>query len=53
MLRYTSRLTLGTLRQYPSKASITSSTPGVKLTNLYGPAPIGAFLKPSSPTFST
>jgi len=27
-----------------------SFTPGVKETNLYGPAPIGAFLKPSSPT---
>ena len=26
--------------------------PGVKATNLYGPAPTGAFLKPSSPTFS-
>jgi hypothetical protein len=34
MLRRTSRLTLGTLRQYPSYASITSSTPGLKLTNL-------------------
>ena len=34
-------------------ASSTSSTPGVKETNLYGPAPIGAFLNPSSPTFST
>ena len=49
----TSRFTLGTLRQYPSKASMTSSTPGVKETNLYGPAPTGAFLKASSPTFST
>ena len=27
--------------------------PGVNETNLYGPAPIGAFLNPSSPTFST
>ena len=27
--------------------------PGCMLTNLYGPAPIGAFLNPSSPTFST
>ena len=27
--------------------------PGWKLTNLYGPAPIGARRKPSSPTFST
>ena len=34
-------------------ASSTNSTPGVNETNLYGPAPIGAFLKPSSPTFST
>src|SRR5215469_3871004 len=49
----TSRSTLGFLRQYPSKASSTSSTPGVNDTNLYGPAPIGAFLNPSSPTFST
>ena len=24
--------------------------PGLLLTNLYGPAPIGCFLKPSSPT---
>ena len=53
MLLNTSRLTDGTLRQYPSKASITRSTPGLKLTNLYGPAPTGAFLKASSPTFST
>jgi hypothetical protein len=41
------------LRQYWSKASNTTSTPGVEDTNLYGPAPIGAFLNPSSPTFST
>src|SRR6516165_874646 len=47
------RFTLGVLRQYWSNASRTSSTPGVNETNLYGPAPIGAFLKPSSPTFST
>ncbi len=40
----TSRFTAGLLRQYPSKASNTSSTPGVNETNLYGPAPIGAFL---------
>ena len=31
--RKTSRFTLGALRQYPSKASSTSSTPGVKETN--------------------
>jgi len=49
----TRRFPLGVLRQYPSKASTTSSTPGVKDTKRYGPAPIGAFLKPSSPTFST
>ena len=48
----TRRFTEGVLRQYPSNASITSSTPGVWLTNLYGPSPIGCFLKPSSPTFS-
>ena len=50
--RRTRRLTLGVLRQYAACASSTSSTPGLKETNLYGPAPIGAFLKPSSPTFS-
>ena len=49
----TSRFTLGVLRQYCSCASSTSSTPGVNDTNLYGPAPTGAFLNPSSPTFST
>jgi hypothetical protein len=49
----TIRLTLGALRQYSSNTSITSSTPGVNDANLYGPAPTGAFLKPSSPTFST
>ena len=32
---------------------MTSSIPGVWLTNLYGPRPIGFFLKPSSPTLST
>jgi len=32
---------------------MTSSIPGLKLTKRYGPAPIGAFLKASSPTFST
>src|SRR4030095_10585031 len=52
-LRSTSRLTWGSLRQNPSNASSTSSTPGVKLTNLYGPAPIGAFFDPDSATFST
>ena len=51
--RKTKRLTLGVLRQYWSKASKTSSTPGVNDTNLYGPAPTGAFLNPSSPTVST
>ena len=30
----TSRFTLGDFRQYPSKASMTSSTPGVNDTNL-------------------
>src|SRR5205085_5351862 len=49
----TSVFTEGGLRQYGSKASMTSSTPGLNETNLYGPAPTGAFLKPSSPTFST
>ena len=47
----TSRLTVGTRRQYPGFASSTTSTPGVWLTNRYGPAPIGCFLKPSSPTW--
>ena len=51
--RKTRRLTLGILRQYPACASSTSSTLGLNETNLYGPAPMGAFLKPSSPTFST
>src|SRR5262249_42309574 len=49
----TSRFTAGVLRQYWSKASSTNSTPGVNDTKRYGPAPIGAFLNPSSPTFST
>jgi hypothetical protein len=49
----TSRFTLGRFRQYVSTASRTSSTPGVNDTKRYGPAPIGARLKPSSPTFST
>jgi hypothetical protein len=48
-----SRLTDGVLRQYPSYASSTSSIPGVNDTKRYGPAPTGAFLKPSSPTRST
>ena len=51
--RKTKRFTFGVLRQYCSKASTTSSTPGVNETKRYGPAPIGAFLNPSSPTFST
>src|SRR5947208_10369497 len=46
----TSVFTLGTRRQYPGYASSTTSTPGLWLTNLYGPAPIGCFLKASSPT---
>ena len=45
--------TLGAFRQYCSLASNTSSTPGMNDTNLYGPAPIGCFLNPSSPTCST
>ena len=49
----TRRLTLGVFLQYCSFASRTRSTPGVDETNRYGPAPMGAFLKPSSPTFST
>src|SRR2546426_11256628 len=49
----TNRFTDGDFRQYWSKASITSSMPVVHDTNRYGPAPTGAFLKPSSPTFST
>src|SRR5207244_2461524 len=32
---------------------MTSSMPGVNETNRYGPAPMGAVLDPSSPTFST
>src|SRR6202158_680544 len=53
MALITTRSTLAGLRQYPSKLSSTSSMPGLSDTNLYGPAPIGAFLNPSSPTFST
>src|SRR5262250_63172 len=49
----TRRFTAGGLRQYCSCASSTSSTPGLKDTNLYGPAPTGAFLNPSSPTCCT
>ena len=53
MVRNTSVFSVGIFRQYCSWASSTSSTPGLKETNLYGPAPTGAFLKPSSPTCST
>ena len=53
MMRKTSVFTAGGLRQYSSWASRVSSTPGLNETNLYGPAPTGAFLKPSSPTCST
>jgi len=42
-----SRFTFGTLRQQPSYASITTSTPNVKLTNLHGPGPIDDFLASS------
>src|SRR5688500_14405219 len=49
----TSRFTAGALRQYLSYASKTTSTPGWLDTNRYGPAPIGCFLNPSSPTCST
>ncbi len=31
---------------------MTISMPGVLLTNLYGPSPIGCLRNPSSPTFS-
>ena len=48
----TRRLTLGLFLQYGSYASSTSSTPGLNETKRYGPAPTGAFLKPSSPAFS-
>ena len=41
MERMTRRFTDGTFRQYPSKASSTSSTPGLNDTTLYGPAPMG------------
>ena len=53
MTRSTRVLTAGVLRQYCSWAASTCSTPGLNETNLYGPAPTGAFLKPSSPTCST
>ena len=53
MLRMTIRFTDGALRQYSGNASTTSSTPGENETSLKGPAPIGDFLNPSSPTFST
>jgi hypothetical protein len=53
MLLNTRRFTAGGFRQYPSKASKTISIPGTTLTSRYGPAPIGAFSKPSSPTRST
>ena len=53
MTRNRARFTCGHLRQYCSWASSVSSTPGLNETNLYGPAPTGAFLNPSSPTFST
>ena len=46
------RFTPGVLRQKPSYASTTSSTPGLNDTKRYGPAPTGAFLKPSSPARS-
>ena len=49
----TTRFTDGAFRQYASYASSVSSMPGLKETKRYGPAPIGAFLKPSSPTLST
>ena len=49
----TRRLTDGVFRQYFSCASRTISMPGWWLTSLYGPAPTGCFLNPSSPTFST
>ncbi len=53
IVRNTSVFTAGGFRQYASWASRVSSTPGLNATNLYGPAPTGAFLKPSSPTCST
>ena len=52
MLRITIRFTCGAFRQYSGNASSVSSTPGLNAANLNGPAPIGAFLNPSSPTFS-
>src|SRR2546425_6219835 len=51
--RSRSVFTEGILRQNCSCASSVSSTPGLKPTTLYGPAPMGAFLNPSSPTLST
>ena len=50
--RMTIVLTFGALRQYSVNASSSSSVPAACLTNLYGPAPIGACLKPFGPTFS-
>ena len=47
------RFKAGGLRQYCSLASSTSSMPGLNDTKRYGPAPTGARLNPSSPTFST
>src|SRR2546428_12563959 len=52
-LLMTRRLIDGTLRQYTGYASSTTSTPGVWLTNLYGPAPMGFLRNPSSPTCVT
>src|SRR5436309_766902 len=52
-LLMTRRLIDGTLRQYAGYASSTTSTPGVWLTNLYGPAPMGCLRNPSSPTCVT
>jgi len=49
----TGRFTCGAFLQCWSNASRTSSTPGVNDANRNGPARIGAFLNPSSPTFST
>ena len=46
------RFTEGAFRQYSGKASMVSSTPGLKEANLNGPAPTGARLYASSPTFS-
>ena len=46
------RFTWGAFRQYSGNASSVSSTPGLNEANLNGPAPTGAFLYASSPTFS-